>query len=75
MAFCSCQYYQVYISSSSIAAGSEKCSFVSFATMPESTNRPTKFGIAIRPLKVSAMFQTMSIGETQPITMTIAKAA
>lgn len=46
----------------------EKYSRVSFATTPDRAKSATKFGIAIRPLKVSAMSQTKSTGCVAPTT-------
>ena len=51
----------------------EKCSRVSLATTPESAKSATKFGIAIRPLSVSATSHTASIDATEPITTTTTK--
>ena len=47
---------------------SAKYSFVSFATMPERAKRAMKFGMAMRPLKVSAMSHTTSSEATAPTT-------
>ena len=52
---------------------SAKCSLVSLITTGESANNAMKFGIAIRPLKVSAISHTASIGLTQPTTMMMQK--
>ena len=48
----------------------KKYSFVSFATAPDSANSAMKFGMAIRPLNVSAMSHTTSSDATAPITIT-----
>ena len=47
---------------------SAKYSFVSFATTPERAKRAMKFGMAMRPLKVSAMSHTTSSEATAPTT-------
>ena len=47
---------------------SAKNSFVSFATTPERAKRAMKFGMAMRPLKVSAMSHTTSSEATAPTT-------
>ena len=50
---------------------SKKYSFVSFATTPDRANRAMKFGIAMRPLNVSAMSHTTSSDATAPTTTTM----
>ena len=50
---------------------SKKYSFVSFATTPDRANRAIKFGIAMRPLNVSAMSHTTSSDATAPTTTTM----
>ena len=44
---------------------------VSFATTPDRANRAIKFGIAMRPLNVSAISHTTSRDATAPITTTM----
>ena len=60
--------------SSSFDLPLKKYSFVSLATTPDRANTAMKFGMAMSPLKVSAMSHTTSIDETEPITTTMMKA-
>ena len=48
-----------------------KCSFVSFATTPDSVNSAIKFGIAISPLKATDRFHTILSEVVVPIALFI----
>ena len=52
---------------------SEKCRFVSLTTTPDRANRAIRLGMAMRPLRVSAMAQARSSFMVAPTKMTTRK--